>query len=252
MRSAAGERVRWLEVRATRFPEAPVLDTSDIVRSHAPAASRVDALRAGVRLEQFTLAWMGAEAAVAFWAASASRSPLLWAFGLDSLIELVSGGVLLWRLSVEASGRAIGKVERAERSAAWIVGGSLALLCAYIVATAARALVAGAHPDPSIPGLVLAAASVIAMPPLAGAKRRVADRIGSAALRGDAVCSLTCGAMAAALLAGLALHLAFGWWWAQPVASLGFLRWLIPEARNALAAARNGRLGCCGDGSCGG
>jgi len=103
-----------------------------------------------------------------------------------------------------------------------------------------------------VPGLGLALAAVIAMPLLARAKRGVAARIESAALRGDAACSLTCAALAGALLAGLALHLAFGWWWAQPVASLGFLYWLVPEARSALAAARHGRMACCEDAACGG
>jgi len=226
------------------------VSTRIITPPHARADSHAEAVRAGVRIEQITIAWMVVEAIVALWAGMAARSTLLVAFGLDSVIELASGGVLLWRLSVEAAGGHLDRVERAERTAAWIVGGSLALLCAYIVGSSAWALLAGARPDGSIPGVGLAVAAVIGMPLLARAKRRIADRIGSAALRGDAACSLTCAAMAGALLAGLLLHLAFGWWWAEPLAALGFLYWLVPETREALAAARRGRMGCCEDASC--
>jgi len=212
-------------VRRWRFR---LLSASGIVGPQTRADARAAAARTGVRLEQLTVAWMSAEAAAAFWVGAAAHSPLVLAFGMDSVVELVSGAVLLRRLSVEAGGSA------------------------YILATSAWALLAGARPDPSVPGLGLALAAVIAMPLLARAKRGVAARIESAALRGDAACSLTCAALAGALLAGLALHLAFGWWWAQPVASLGFLYWLVPEARSALAAARHGRMACCEDAACGG
>jgi len=218
-----------------------------IVLPHAPTDSRITAVRAGVRLEQLTIVWMVVEAGVALWAGVAARSGLLTAFGLDSVIELVSGGVLLWRLSVDAAGGRLDRVERAERAAAWIVSGSLALLCVYIVAMAAWTLLTGAKPDGSLPGLVIAIAAVIGMPFLARAKRRVASRIDSAALRGDAACSLTCAAMAGALLAGLGLHLMLGWWWAEPLAALGFLYWLVPETREAFGAARSGRVGCCSE-----
>jgi len=223
---------------------------SIITPQHAGSRLRAEAVRAGVRVEQLTIVWMTLEAIVALWAGATARSALLVAFGLDSIIELVSGGVLLWRLSVEAAGGRLDRVERAERTAAWVVGGSLALLSVYIVVTSAWTLLTGARPDASIPGLGLAIAAVATMPFLARAKRRIAVRIDSAALRGDAACSLTCAAMAGALLAGLLLHLAFGWWWAEPLAALGFLYWLVPETREALAAARRGRMGCCEDASC--
>jgi divalent metal cation (Fe/Co/Zn/Cd) transporter len=222
------------------------VNTPLIVLPHARTGSHAAAVRTGVRLEQLTIVWMAAEAIIALWAGAAARSGLLTAFGLDSVIELVSGGVLLWRLSVDAGGGRLDRVDRAERTAAWIVSGSLALLCAYIVVTAAWTLLAGMKPEGSIPGLAIAIAAVIGMPFLARAKRRVAARIDSAALRGDAACSLTCAAMAGALLAGLGLHLVFGWWWAEPLAAFGFLYWLIPETRAAFRAARSGRVGCCG------
>src|SRR5690348_11404399 len=95
-----------------------------------PAASgdgRAAAVRAGVRIEQITIAWMVVEALVAIGAGVLARSVLLTAFGLDSVIELVAGGVLLWRLLTEARGGALDRVERAENRAAWVTGTALVL-----------------------------------------------------------------------------------------------------------------------------
>jgi divalent metal cation (Fe/Co/Zn/Cd) transporter len=97
----------------------------------------------------------------------------------------------------------------------------------------------------------LAIAAVIVMPLLVRSKRRIASEIGSAALRADAACSLTCAYMAATLLVGLALTTILGWWWADSVAALALLYWIVPEAREALQAARSGNGGCaCGDDDC--
>lgn len=221
--------------------------------SHAAwsPAGRAAQVRAGVRIEVVTIAYMAVEAAVALGAGVLARSVLLTAFGLDSLIELVTGGVLLWRLLAEARGGALDGVERAERRAAWVTAVGLVLLCAYVVATAAAALALRAKPDPSLAGLALAVVAVVLMPLLAWRKRDIAARLDSAALRGDAACSLTCAAMAGALLVGLALNAAFGWWWADPLAALALLYWLGREARGAMAGARAGRAGCgCGDDAC--
>jgi divalent metal cation (Fe/Co/Zn/Cd) transporter len=212
-----------------------------------PAGTRVGPVRAGVRVEAITIVWMVVEAAVAVGAGVLARSVLLTAFGLDSVIELVSGSVLLWRLLVEAAGRSVERVERAERAAAWVTGIGLALLCVYVVALAALAVVTRTRPEPSSVGIGLAIVAVVGMPLLARAKRRIAALIGSAALRGDAACSITCAYMAGALLAGLLLNALFGWWWADSLAALALVYWLAQEAREALAAARAGHGGCgCG------
>ncbi len=217
---------------------------------HAAAApdygrpDRARSISAGVRVEWVTVVWMFLEAAIAIGAGLLSRSILLAAFGIDSLIELLSGGVLLWRLTVEAAHGSLERVERAERRAAWIVGIALGALCLYIVATAAWGLVIGARPEKSLVGIAVAIAAVVGMPLLARAKRRIASQIDSAALRGDAACSSTCGAMAGALLVGLVANGALGWWWAEYLAALAFLYWLIPEARETLEAARTGRTRC--------
>jgi divalent metal cation (Fe/Co/Zn/Cd) transporter len=207
------------------------------------AGTRDSHVRAGIRVEAITIAWMVVEAAVAIGAGIVARSVLLTAFGLDSVIELVSGGVLLWRLLVEATGMSLERVERAENRAAWVTGISLALLCVYIVAMAALAIATRTRSETSFVGIGLAVVAVIGMPILARTKRRIATQIGSAALRGDAACSITCASMAAALLVGLLLNALFGWWWADSLAALALVYWLAGEAREALEGARDGRGG---------
>lgn len=208
-------------------------------------------MQAGVRVEILTVLWMTGEALIAIWAGLAAHSVLLTAFGLDSVIELVTGGVLLWRLTVEARGGGLERVERAENRAAWVTGTALVLLCVYVVVTAAAGLVTQTAAEGSPVGIGLALVAVVGMPLLARRKRNIAATIGSVALRGDAACSLTCAYMAATLLLGLALNAAFGWWWADNLAAFGLLWWLVPEAREALSGARAGRAACvCGDDDC--
>jgi divalent metal cation (Fe/Co/Zn/Cd) transporter len=206
-----------------------------------------------VRVEQLTVAWMTVEAIVAIGAGILAHSVLLTAFGLDSVIELVTGGVLLWRLTTEARGGELERVERAENRAAWVTGIALVLLCVYIVAGAGMSLWTHSRPESAPAGIALALAALAGMPLLARRKRAIAARIGSAALRGDAACSITCAYMAAALLLGLIFTDALGWWWADSVAAIGLLYWLHGEAREALEGARAGRGGCtCGDDGCAG
>ena len=208
-------------------------------------------LWAGVRIELVSNGWMVVEAAVAIAAGLLAHSVLLTAFGLDSVLELVTGGALLWRLLIEARRGSLARVERAENLAAWITGVGLSLLCVYVATLAIMELVTRTHAEPSPVGVGLAIVALILMPLLAWRKRRLAVRLGSAALRGDAACSITCAYMAAALLIGLALNVLLGWWWADALAALTLLIWLVPEAREALAGARAGRGACaCGDDEC--
>jgi divalent metal cation (Fe/Co/Zn/Cd) transporter len=222
-----------------------------------PATTATDrergvAVHAGIRIEQVTIAWMIVEAVVAIGAGLLARSVLLTAFGIDSVIELVAGGVLLWRLLTEARGGSLDRVTKAENRAAWVTGVSLALLCLYVTASAAASLLTRTEPDRSYAGIAVALAAVIGMPVLARQKRAIAAKLDSAALRGDAACSITCAYMAGTLLVGLLLDGVLGWWWADSLAALALLYWLSGEAREALAGARAGRGGCaCGDDTCG-
>lgn len=219
--------------------------------SPAFAANRAAAARAGVRVEQLTIVWMTIEAVVAIGSGILVHSVLLTAFGIDSVIELITGGILLWRLSAEARGGSMERVERAERRAAWVTGLGLLLLCVYVVVSAGAGLLLHNRPEASPVGIGLAVVAVAGMPLLARRKRAIAARLDSAALRGDAACSMTCAYMAATLLIGLILTALVGWWWADSAAALAFLYWLVREAREALAGARAGRGGCgCGDLAC--
>jgi divalent metal cation (Fe/Co/Zn/Cd) transporter len=219
-----------------------------IVHRHPHLASHRDTdIQAGVRIEMVTIGWMLIEAAVAIGAGIGAHSVLLTAFGADSVIELLSGGALLWRLQTEARGGSLERVEWAENRAAWIAGVALAVLCAYIVVTSMAGLWLHNLPERSPLGLGLAMAAVIIMPVLFRRKRTIAAHLNSAALRADAACSLTCAYMAGTLLVGLGLTAALGWWWADSVAALVLLIFIVPEARETLESARAGRGGCpCG------
>lgn len=203
-------------------------------------------LGAGIRIEAITVAWMLLEAGVDVGAGILARSVLLTAFGIEAAIELVSGATLLWRLRAEARGGSLARVQRAETRASWVTAIALMLLCLYIVTTSVLSIAAGIHPEGSPIGVASAVAALVFMPLIIRTKRRVAAAIGSAALRADAACSLTCLYMSAALLIGVAVNTLFGFWWADSVGALALLYWLIPEGRAALRAARGGAA--CADG----
>lgn len=203
----------------------------------AADALRSAAVSRGVRLEIVTVIWMAAEAVLALGAGIAARSVLLTAFGVDSIVELISGVVVLRRLSVEAGRADAGGVERLERWATRISAALLVLLCMYVVATSAAGLLLRLKPEGSLLGLLTAAAAVVAMPLLAVAKTRVNRVIGSPSLRADIAESVTCAYMAAVTLVGIALSTFLGLWWIQYLGALALLIWLVPETREALEAA---------------
>jgi divalent metal cation (Fe/Co/Zn/Cd) transporter len=201
-------------------------------------ATRASDLRTGVRLEVFTVIWMVLEAAVALGAGIVARSFLLTAFGVDSVVELVSGSILLWRLTLESGIGDVERAENAEHKATWFVAITLGLLCLYVLASSVYGLVTQSKPDGSLVGIFISLGAVIVMPYLGISKRRVATRIQSDALRGDAAESFTCGYMAGTVLVGLALNALFHWWWAEDIAALVFLFWLFGETREAFEEAR--------------
>lgn len=207
----------------------------------SPVAARATAVQRGVRLEIVTVVWMAAEGALAIGAGIAARSVLLTAFGFDSLIELLSGAVLLWRLRVEGKLGPTANVDRVESLAARISTALLVLLCGYVAITSVVGLVIGLRPDGSLLGIGVAAAAVIVMPLLAVAKARANRLIASAALRADIAETITCAYMAAVTLAGIGLGTLLGLWWIQYLAALALLIWLVPETREAFEAARGER-----------
>jgi divalent metal cation (Fe/Co/Zn/Cd) transporter len=204
------------------------------------AVDRVKAVRTGVRLEVITIAWMAAEAVLAIGAGIAAGSVLLTAFGFDSVIELLSGVTLLWRLSSEARGSAARTLESIERRATVISAALLVLLCAYLVVVGLTGIVTRLHPAGSWLGVAVSAAAVLAMPLLAWRKSRANVVIRSASLRADVAETITCAYMAAATLAGAGLNLLFGLWWTEYVAALALLVFIVIETKEALQAARGG------------
>ena len=201
------------------------------------ASERQEAVRVGVRLELVTVIWMTAEAVLAIGAGIAARSVLLTAFGFDSVIELISGGTLLWRLSSEARGAGSERMESVERRATRISAVLLVLLCAYVVFVGLAGLVARVRPEGSVLGVAVAATAVVFMPLLAWRKRRANLVIGSPALRADIAETITCAYLAAATLVGAGLNLVAGWWWAEYAAALVLLVFIAMETQEAIESA---------------
>jgi divalent metal cation (Fe/Co/Zn/Cd) transporter len=189
---------------------------------------RANQLRAGRRLEYFTLGWNLTEAAVAVGAGLFARSIALIGFGIDSLIESLSGGILLWRLQATETG------QRRERLAHRLVGVSFFILALYVAFEAGKSLLRREEPNTSLVGIVLSIVSLIVMPLLARAKRRVAAKLDSRALHADSRQTDICAYLSAILLGGLLLNALFGWWWADPIAALCMLPLIFREGMEAV------------------
>jgi len=218
-----------------------------VVPAQVVLMPRTAAARRGLLLEGASAAWMVVEAALAIGAGVAARSVLLTAFGFDSVIELVSAVLLIWRLSREARGGDLGALERIEVRATKVSAVLLVLLCLYVVTTSVAGLLAHVEPEGSLLGSAVAAAAVVVMPGLAIGKRRVNAVLNSAALKADIAETAVCAWMAGTVLVGVALTTTFGWWWAEYVAAVGLLYWLVGETREAVEAAREGRAQGCDD-----
>jgi divalent metal cation (Fe/Co/Zn/Cd) transporter len=186
-------------------------ENSDLVANRAALVAR------GRSLEYLTIAWNTFEAAVALVSGLLAGSVALVGFGLDSVIESLSAVVLLRRLHAD---RDAARREAAERTARRLVGIGFLLLAAYVTVESVRALLTRAQPERSLPGILIAIAALIVMPLLGRAKRRVAAQLDSRALHSDSRQADFCAYLSAILLAGLLLHAALGWWWADPVAAL--------------------------------
>jgi divalent metal cation (Fe/Co/Zn/Cd) transporter len=189
-------------------------------------------IRQAFRLEWLTVGWMAIEAAIAVASGIAAHSITLVAFGIDSVIELASAGVLIWRLSRELRfGREVS--EAAERIARRIAGGLLFALATYVVAAAAWSLWRGKGADFSWPGLLVALLAIPIMLVLARRKLALADQLGSRALRADAAESIACLWLSLVVVIGLAAQRALGAWWIDPITSLAIIWFLVKEGREA-------------------
>ena len=213
------------------------------------AYDRAADVRAALGLTYLTLAWMTVEGAAALWLGAVSKSQLLEGFGLDSVVELFSAGVLLWRLRAEAEGPAdAARVETMEQRASRLVGYTLYGLAVFIAANSLLGLTVfkiRADTHESIWGLLIGLAAKIGMPILAGCKLKVAARLGSKALRADAMEAISCGYLSVVLMVGLSVtRLLPGLWWLDSVAALALIPLLIKEGREAVM----GECGCAAEG----
>jgi len=171
----------------------------------------------GRRLEYFTIVWNSLEGLLAVAAGAVAGSISLVGFGMDSFIEVTSGAALLWRMSVDAD---VESRERNEKLSLRIVGVCFVALAGYIAYESVSDLIRKTSPEHSIPGIVLACVSLIVMPILSRAKKKVGNALGSAAMKADARQTDFCVYLSIILLAGLLLNTVLGWWWADPIAAL--------------------------------
>ena len=191
----------------------------------------------GKRLEYFTIAWNSLEGMVAIAAGLIAGSISLVGFGIDSVIEVISGAALLWRMSIDAEEH---QRDRVEQTTLRIVGGCFLALAAYVGYEALTNLVEKSAPEHSVPGIILACVSLIVMPLLSRAKRRVAARLNSAAMNADARQTEFCTYLSAILLGGLLLNAISDLWWADPIAALMMVPLIAKEGVDGLRGE-----GCC-------
>ena len=183
-----------------------------------------------------TLAYNVLEALVALWSGIRAGSVVLVGFGLDSVIECAAAGVLIRRLRMERRGLAEEQLHHEDARVRRFVGATFFALAVYVIAQAAWVLWFREEPAESRIGILLAIASLIVMPLVAWGKMRAAREIGSRALRAEAKETLACSYLSLTLLLGLAANALWQWWWADPIAAVAMVPWLLHEGREGFEA----------------
>jgi divalent metal cation (Fe/Co/Zn/Cd) transporter len=186
-------------------------------------------------LSWLSLVWMTAEGAVGIFAGATAGSVALVGWGLGSAIEGLAAVIVIWRFTGSRM-----HSETSERRAQRGVAVSFFLLAPYIAVEAIRGLATGAHPETSILGIAVTASSVVLMPALGIAKRRLGEQLGSGATASEGTQNLLCAAQGAAVLLGLAANAAIGAWWLDGVIALGLAAFAVEEGREAWRGE-----GCC-------
>ena len=194
--------------------------------------------RRGVWLEWFTVVWNVLEAVVAIGAGIVAGSVALIGFGVDSGIEVIAASALLWRFRAAGASASAERRAHAEGRALYVVSATFFLLAAYLGVEATSALLNQEGPESSLVGLALAIVSLAVMPALAYGKQRTGRELRSRALQADAVETWVCSYLSLALLAGIGVHAAFDWWWADPLGALAMLPVIVWQGWETLEEAR--------------
>ncbi len=202
---------------------------SDIHDSHPNCTKKA------LRLEWFLIVYNTLEAVASIFFGVLAGSVALVGFGLDSMIEVACAGILIWRLTCHSNAE---DEETREKKALFFVGITFFLLAVYIGYESISKLLRHETPQESIAGIIIALLSVIIMPSLGLAKRKIAWQINSRALEADAMETILCAYLSGILLTGLSLNLLFGWWWADPVAGLGMIYFIVKEGLEAVEESR--------------
>jgi divalent metal cation (Fe/Co/Zn/Cd) transporter len=202
-----------------------------------PSLDRGPLVRRARRLAWVGIGWHVVEAAVAIGAGLAASSIALVGFGADSLVESAAGLIVVWRFGTPRAGSA-----DAERRAQKLIAVSFYAIAAYVGVEAIRTLLGGDEPEASWVGIGLAAVTLATMPPLARAKARVGDALGSAATKSEGRQNMLCAYLSAALLVGLGANAIAGLWWADPLTALLIAAVAVREGRDAW---RGDACGCC-------
>jgi divalent metal cation (Fe/Co/Zn/Cd) transporter len=180
----------------------------------------------GLRLNYLAIGYNALEAIVALAAGIVASSVALVGFGVDSIIEVTASLAAQWRLRADLDPV---RRERVEQLTVRIIGGTFLALAAFVAYESVETLVTKEEPEGSLVGVILLTMSVIVMPLLARAKRRVAGALGSSALAADAKQTSLCAYLSVIALAGVALNTLIGWWWADPVAALAMVPIIVKE-----------------------
>lgn len=187
-----------------------------------------------------TLLYNVIEAILSIWTGYLAMSIALIGFGFDSLIEMSASGLMVWRLAIQLKGSNQAVVEQTEHTVHQFVGITFFALAGYIAYESVTGLMFMEKPEESVVGIVIAILSLIVMPILAWGKLRAAEKINSPALRSEAKETIACTILSFVLLLGLAVNATLGWWWADPLAGLLMIPWLIKEGIEGIKGE-----GCC-------
>lgn len=201
-------------------------------------ATRTALVRKGLWLNYLTIGYNTIEAVVSLIAGLVAGSVALVGFGVDSVIEVTASAAAQWRLRADLD---VGRRERVEQVTVRIIGATFLALAVYVTYESIQTLLGREKPEGSTVGVVLLCASVIVMPLLARAKRRIAMALSSSALAADATQTSLCAYLSVIALAGVGVNTLLGWWWADPIAALGMVPIIAKEGFEGIARGIRGK-----------